>query len=437
VRAMDQRVWKKPFRLVTAASAVVVASSVFMASSDVHALEDWMEFSNDAGSSWSQPFDRSFVRRWESQPRRGYTTLSNKNIAPTRAAIKQYKDIVANGGWKRIPDVKLRAGVSDPAVAALRQRLRITGDLEQRGGFRETFDYYVEKALKRAQKRHGLSPTGVLDSATRAALNVSARARLRQLRLNLTRLNRLSRQTSREDRYVFVNIPAAQIEAVENGEVVSRHSAVVGKPSRQTPILKSRIHELNFNKEWILPPTVIREDLVPKGRSMSRRGNNVLERYGIDAYANYDAYRRGDKLNPRQINWSSSQPMNLFYAQEAGNDNPLGFVKLNFHNRHAVYLHDTPSQSLFGRNKRAESSGCVRVQGVEQLVAWVLRDTPGWGISRVRQMKRTGETLDVKVKNAVPLYMNYVTAWATPDGVVHFRRDIYGRDGVGATASAY
>jgi len=434
---MDQRVWKKPFRLVTAASAVVVASSVFMASSDVHALEDWMEFSNDAGSSWSQPFDRSFVRRWESQPRRGYTTLSKKNIAPTRAAIKQYKDIVANGGWKRIPDVKLRAGVSDPAVAALRQRLRITGDLEQRGGFRETFDYYVEKALKRAQKRHGLSPTGVLDSATRAALNVSARARLRQLRLNLTRLNRLSRQTSREDRYVFVNIPAAQIEAVENGEVVSRHSAVVGKPSRQTPILKSRIHELNFNKEWILPPTVIREDLVPKGRSMSRRGNNVLERYGIDAYANYDAYRRGDKLNPRQINWSSSQPMNLFYAQEAGNDNPLGFVKLNFHNRHAVYLHDTPSQSLFGRNKRAESSGCVRVQGVEQLVAWVLRDTPGWGISRVRQMKRTGETLDVKVKNAVPLYMNYVTAWATPDGVVHFRRDIYGRDGVGATASAY
>jgi murein L,D-transpeptidase YcbB/YkuD len=434
---MNQRVWKKPFRLVTAASAILVASSVFMASSDVRALEDWMEFSNDAGSSWSQPFDRSFVRRWESQPRRGYTTLSNKNIAPTRAAIEQYKDIVANGGWKRIPDVKLRAGVSDPAVAALRQRLRITGDLEQRGGFRETFDYYVEKALKRAQKRHGLSPTGVLDRATRAALNVPARARLRQLRLNLTRLNRLSRQTSREDRYVFVNIPAAQIEAVENGEVVSRHSTVVGKPSRQTPILKSRIHELNFNKEWILPPTVIREDLVPKGRSMSRRGNNVLERYGIDAYANYDAYRRGDKLNPRQINWSSSQPMNLFYAQEAGNDNPLGFVKLNFHNRHAVYLHDTPSQSLFGRNKRAESSGCVRVQGVEQLVAWVLRDTPGWGISRVRQMKRTGETLDVKVKNAVPLYMNYVTAWATPDGVVHFRRDIYGRDGVGATASAY
>ncbi len=435
---MTKRVSNKRWGVRFAASALAVSIGVpAMMTDRAIALENWLQFGNDPGSSWSQPFDRSFIRRWESQPRRGYATLSKNNIKPTRRAIETYRKIVADGGWKRIPDVKLRSGISDPAVAVLRRRLQITGDLEQRGGFRNTFDYYVEKAVKRAQKRHGLSPTGVVDSATRAALNVSARSRLRQLRRNLNRLASLSRQTARDDRYVLVNIPAAQIEAVENGKVVSRHSAVVGKPSRQTPILKSRIHELNFNKEWILPPTVIREDLVPKGRSMSREGKSVLERYGIDAYANYDAYRRDDKLNPRSINWSSSQPLNLVYAQDPGNDNPLGFVKLNFHNRHAVYLHDTPSQSLFGRNRRAESSGCVRVQGVEQLVAWVLRDTPGWRLSRVRQMKRTGETLNVEVTNPVPLYMNYITAWSTPDGVVHFRRDIYGRDGVGATASAY
>jgi len=435
---MYKRVFRRHFSKTLTASAVMVAACISMsASGPAVALENWMDFGDGSGSSWSQPFDRSFVRQWESQPRRGYATLSEDNLDPTRQAIRKYEQIVSNGGWPRIPDVKLRPGMSDPAVAVLRQRLRASGDLEQRGGFRNTFDYYVEKALKRAQKRHGLTPTGVIDSATQAALNVSAQTRLRQLRLNLNRLVRLSRETAREDRYVLVNIPAAQIEAVENGQVVSRHAAVVGKPSRQTPILTSRIHELNFNKEWILPPTVIREDLVPKGRSMSQKGENVLERFGIDAYANYDAYRRGSKLNPRSINWSSSQPLNLFYAQEAGNDNPLGFVKLNFHNRHAVYLHDTPSQSLFGRNRRAESSGCVRVQGVEQLVTWVLRDTPGWSLSRVRQMKRTGETQDVRVVNPVPLYMNYVTAWATPDNMVHFRRDIYGRDGVGATASAY
>lgn len=408
-----------------------------LAGDSARALDDWIQFGDKRGSSWSQPFDRSFVQRWESQPRRGYATLSADNLEPSRAAIRQYAEIAKKGGWPRIPDVKLRAGISDPAVAILRKRLQITGDLEQRGGYAQTFDYYVEKAVKRAQQRHGLTPTGVLDSATRAALNVSARTRLLQLRRNLGRIASLSKKAARHGRYVLVNIPAAQIEAVENGKVVSRHSAVIGKPSRQTPVLQSRIHEINFNKEWILPPTVIREDLVPKGRSMSQAGKNVLERYGIDAYANYDAYRRGDKLNPRKINWSSSQPLNLLYAQEPGNDNPLGFVKLNFHNPHAVYLHDTPSQSLFGRNYRAESSGCVRVQGVEQLVAWILRDTPGWTLSRVRQMERTGETLFVDVKDPVQLYMNYITAWATPDGVAHFRRDIYGRDGVGATASAY
>jgi len=435
---MSGQFLKTIFRKVLAACVgVLVAGATLAVGETAHALDDWMQFGDKPGSSWSQPFDRSFIRRWESQPRRGYTTLSKKNLEPTRAAIRQYRDIVRDGGWPRIPDVKLRSGVSDPAVAVLRKRLQITGDLKQRGGYPRTYDYYVEKAVKRAQKRHGLTPTGIVDSATRAALNVSARARLQQLRRNLSRLTTLSRQASKYGRYVLVNIPAAQIEAVENGNVVSRHAAVVGKPSRQTPVLQSRIHEINFNKEWILPPTVIREDLVPKGRSMSRAGKNVLERYGIDAYASYDAYRRGNKLNPRSINWSSSQPLNLFYAQDPGNDNPLGFVKLNFHNAHAVYLHDTPSQSLFGRNRRAESSGCIRVQGVHQLVNWILRDTPGWSLSRVRQMERTGETLDVDVKNPVKLFMSYVTAWATPDGVAHFRRDLYGRDGVGATASAY
>jgi len=423
-------------RLFVSLLAVALSVPILFAT-DAFAIDDWINFGEKPGSSWSQPFDRSFVRRWESQPRRGFPTLSKQNLEPTRKAIERYAQIVAEGGWKRIPDVKLRAGVSDRAVVALRRRLQSTEDLEQRGGYAQTFDYYVEKAVKRAQKRHGLTPTGIVDEETRAALNVPARARLRQLRQNLVRLRRLTRDTADDERYVFVNVPAAQIEAVKNGRVVSRHAAVVGKSSRQTPILKSRIHEINFNKEWILPPTVIREDLVPKGRAMSRKGESVLKRYGIDAYANYAAYRRDDKMEPKSINWSSSEPLNLVYAQAPGNDNPLGFVKLNFHNRHMVYLHDTPSKSLFGRNYRAESSGCVRVQGVEQLVAWILRDTSGWSLSRVRQMKRTGETLYVDVKNPVPLYMNYVTAWSTPDGIVHFRRDLYRRDNVGTLASNY
>ena len=111
-------------------------------------------------------------------------------------------------------------------------------------------------------------------------------------------------------------------------------------------------------------------------------------------------------------------------------------MKINFNNSHSVYMHDTPSQSLFGRNFRAASSGCVRVHGIEQLATWVLADL-GWRPEHVRQMKESGERRDVTLKKPVPLHFVYITAWATHDGVVQFRRDIYQKDGIGAVAAAY
>jgi len=110
----------------------------------------------------------------------------------------------------------------------------------------------------------------------------------------------------------------------------------------------------------------------------------------------------------------------------------MGSVKINFHNQHQVYLHDTPSKNLFGKEKRFHSSGCVRVQNVRDLISWILETNgPDWSRARVDEIIHTGERLDVKVKKPVPLYMTYVTAWANSDGIVHFRDDIYGRDGLG------
>jgi murein L,D-transpeptidase YcbB/YkuD len=230
---------------------------------------------------------------------------------------------------------------------------------------------------------------------------------------------------------VLVNIPAAQIEAVERDGVVSRHAGVVGKPDRPTPMLTSAIHELNFNAVWYLPPTVIEQDLIPKGREMAKRGQSVLVKYGIDAYGG-----DGKKLNPAKINWSTATAKGLTYRQQPGPENPLGFVKINFHNAHAVYMYDTPSQSLFGRNFRAASSGCVRVHGIDQLAAWLTADQ-GWKPEHIAQMKETGERLDVKLRKPVPLYFAYITAWATEDGLVQFRRDLYQKDGIGEKAGAY
>ena len=394
--------------------------------------QEWMNFGDSTPSNdWEQPFDRSFVKQWENNPQRGYPTLSKRNLIPLKTAIKRYSGILARGGWKSVPKFKLRTGTNHIAVAYLRRRLEITGDLRQRSGYPKMFDSYVDKAVKRFQIRHGLTPSGIVDKRTLAALNVPASARLRQLRRNLVRLRTLAASSSK--RYIAVNIPSAQVEAVENDQVVSRHSGVVGKLDRQTPVLQSKIFQVKFNPTWTVPPTVIERDIIPKGREMRRRGRSVLARYNIDAFKSFG----GPKLDPSTINWNSPAAKKYVYRQQPGKDNPLGFVKIDFHNRHAVYLHDTPSKTLFSRNFRAASSGCVRVQNIQQLIAWLMRDDQQWDRHRIDQMKQTGETLNVKLKSRVPIHLVYLTGWATPDGMVHFRRDLYRRDGVVLTASAY
>jgi murein L,D-transpeptidase YcbB/YkuD len=391
-------------------------------------VDNWIRFPGSVYASHSDPTDRAFIKEWESTPPKGYPTLSPANLAATTAAIKRYTEIVAAGGWKPLPDVQLQSGSAGPEVALLRQRLLLSGDLRDQSDS-EHFDFYVDKAVKRYQASNGLAPTGIVDKRTIASLNIPAAARLKQLKLNLERLSELAKGTGKK--YVVVNIPAAQIEAVENDRIVSRHAGVVGKPERPTPILKSAIHELNFNAIWHLPPTVIEQDLVPKGRDMAKHGQSVLVKYGIDAYGG-----DGKKLDPTKINWSSPTAKGLTYRQQPGPENPLGFVKINFNNAYSVYMHDTPSQSLFGRNFRAASSGCVRVHGIEQLAGWLMADQ-GWKPEHVAQMKETGERLDVRLKKPVPLYFAYITAWATEDGLVQFRRDIYQKDGIGEKAGAY
>jgi murein L,D-transpeptidase YcbB/YkuD len=229
----------------------------------------------------------------------------------------------------------------------------------------------------------------------------------------------------------MVNIPAAQVEAVESGQVAQRHAAVVGKFERQTPELSSKIMEINFNPYWYVPRSIVYKDLVPKAREFAQRGQDMLAAYHMEAF---DA--SGAPLDSRSINWAGDAVYGYNYRQLPWQENSLGFVKINFPNKDSVYMHDTPLKSLFGRNVRFESSGCVRVHNVEALVAWILRDTPGWSMERVLAMKQTSEQADVRLAKPIPVYFVYVSAWATPDGVVNFRPDIYNHDGAAETASA-
>jgi L,D-transpeptidase YcbB len=397
----------------------------------------WVRFPGQTYESTTQPsYDRQLMKEWESQPPKGFPTLSAENLNAMKSAIKRYDDVSKSGGFPLIPQLEkggglrqMSLGLLSPVVATVKQRLALSGDMrDQENDGSTNFDYALEKAVKRFQASNGLTPTGVVDPRTIDALNVPAQVRLKQLQTNLNRMTELARGLPKK--YVLVNIPAAQIEAVEGTEVYSRHSGVVGKLDRQTPILRSAIHQLNFNPVWHLPPTVISKDLIPKGIDMQRRGQDALAKLGIDAYT-----ADGRKVDSNKVNWSMATGYS--FKQQPGPENPLGFVKINFNNAHSVYMHSTPSDNLFGRNFRAASSGCVRVSGIEQLANWLLADQGGWNPERIIGMKKSGERLDVSLKKPVPLYFAYITAWATSDGVIQFRRDLYEKDGVGAVAAAY
>ncbi len=425
-------VWISCGAVVTAQVMGLVAFSASAAAQD----NDWMRWGPQSTTgAIASDYDRDFIREWEKNPPKGFPTLSKANLAPIKTAIARYEDIVKRGGWQPIPDVKamdgksLQRGQSGNAVALVQARLMMAGDLAEGASSLGSFDGALEAAVKRYQASNGLTPTGIVDDRTATAMNVPADARLKQLKLNLGRVATLA--GTRGKRYVIVNIPAAQVEAVEADQVISRHTGVVGKTERPTPLLRSAITNLNFNPTWTLPPTVVSKDLIPKGVDMQKHNQNVLTKFGIDAY---DA--SGRKLDATKINWASSAPQSLTYKQQPGKENPLGFLKINFDSENSVYMHDTPSETLFGKNVRAASSGCVRVANIERLAAWLL-GAQGWTEERVRKMRETGERQDVSLKQSVPLNFVYITAWATPDGVVQFRRDLYQRDGVGAVAASY
>lgn len=350
------------------------------------------------------------------EPILSYDTLYNLQLA-----ISQYEPFVAAGGWEEVPQraFKLNLGKSDPAVVQLKRRLISSGDMPLVEFANDMFDADTDRAVRAFQARHGLVVNGWIDEATWYALNVPAATRLQQLYLNYTRVQQMAPQLT--ERYVVVNIPAATIEAVGGSMVEQRHTAVVGRADRATPILASKIHQINFNPYWHVPKSLVRRDLT----KYMLENPNYLAEQNIFIYDG-----SGNTISPATIDWANitDAQVNYMYRQEPGAENSMGHCKINFYNKHDVYLHDTPSKALFGENARFHSSGCVRVEGVNELVTWLLRDNGDWDRGRVDQTFSSLERLDVSVKGQVPIHTTYITAWANKQGTVSFRDDVYDFD---------
>jgi len=359
-------------------------------------------------------------------PKASLPTLSPATEQTTELAVGKYTNIQARGGWPMVPPTdRLRLGNRHPSVVPLRQRLIAVGDLEESAGGSDIFDSYVEAAVRRFQARHGISVDGVVRKETFERLNVPCDVRLGQLKTNVARLKVLTDRPLPR-RFVMVNIPAAQVEAVEHGVVVNRHIAIVGRPSRPSPELTSKIIEVNVNPYWTVPVSIVRKDLIP----LMQKDSNYLTSEHIRIFDQH-----GNELVPSQINWNSEEAVNYRFKQDPGDFNALGRLRIDFASPYGVYMHDTPEKNLFNEDMRFDSSGCVRVQNVRELVNWLLEDTPDWPPAAIEGAIKSGQRIDAKLKKPVPLFWVYLTAWATSDGVVQFRDDIYNKDGLGQYAT--
>lgn len=385
-----------------------------------------MKLSFDSQAEWKDRFDASSSRVTRTSASRT-PLLSPETAQQTEVAIQDYTGIVSRGGWAQVPaGPRLKLGSQGERVVALRQRLAASADLDPNLANGSTFDSYVEGAVKRFQARHGLIPVGVVGDDTMQSLNIPAETRLRQLETNLVRIRTMAGGNIGQ-RYVLVNIPGAEVEAVENGVVEARYTAVVGKVDRASPVLDAKIQQVNFNPTWTVPASIIRKDLIP----MMQKDPEYLTKKKIRIIA-----PSGEEVPPTAIDWNTMDGMKYMYRQDPGDDNSMGNVRINMPNKDGVYMHDTPTKGYFGENARFLSSGCVRVQNVRELVGWLAKHQGGWDRRQIDAAIRTGERIDINLNPYVNVYWRYISGWGGADGLVQFREDIYGLDGTGELAMA-
>lgn len=342
-----------------------------------------------------------------------------------RERLREYRAIAAAGGWSPISDgPTLKAGASDPRVPALRHRLQVSRDLVPSAPEpyppSQLYDAELEAAVKRFQERHGLTADGAVGPGTRAALNVPVASRIDQIRVNLERGRWVLHEVHGE--FVLVDVAGFHVSYFHDDQPVWTSRVVVGRPYRETPIFRSTITYVVLNPTWTIPPGILVKDKLP----VIRRDPGYLTRNSIRVLDS-----NGREVDPHSVDWSRYSGGRLppyQFRQDPGDDNALGLVKIMFPNPYLVYLHDTPSKSLFDKDERTFSSGCIRVEKAFELAERVLNDPERWNRAAIDAAIASKRTQTVNLAKPVAVLILYWTAQPRPDGQVIFRNDVYGRD---------
>ena len=336
--------------------------------------------------------------------------LVYKKLKKALQLINQYPD-------KTFKNIEIQDKIvlndTNVIIPEIKNRLIYWRDLKKPDTITSIYDQTTQMAVKRFQSRHGLAPDGVIGKGTINALNVSKKRRKEQIIANMERWRWYPRDFEKE--YLLINIPDYSLQLVRDKDTVRSHRIIVGKIKRNTPILSSKLSYVVFNPTWTLPPTILKEDVIPaatKDRSYFTSKNMTI-------------YEGSTIVNPEE--WNPAKAKSYRYVQRPGAFNSLGLVKIMFPNRFSVYLHDTNSRGYFSRENRSLSSGCVRVQDPFVLTEYLLDDSEKWTQETIKEVIDSEETVNVTFTKNIYLHLLYWTAWSEAN-TLQFRSDIYNLD---------
>ncbi|WP_291119442.1 L,D-transpeptidase family protein [Flavobacterium sp. UBA6135] len=309
---------------------------------------------------------------------------------------------------------KIVANDTNNVLIPIKKRLMYWNDLKPIDSLTSIYDESTQNAIKKFQMRHGLAPDGIIGKGTVAALNFSKEKRKAQIIVNMERWRWYPKEFERD--YLIINIPDYTLLAIKDKDTSRTHKVIVGTAKRSTPILSSKLSYVVFNPTWTVPPTILKEDVIPA----TQKNRSYLAKKNITVYDS-----KGQIVSAE--NWQASQARSYRYVQSPGSSNSLGLVKIMFPNRFSVYLHDTNTRGYFERENRSISSGCVRVQNPFELTEYLLNDPEKWNKERIDEIIKEGATKNVNINHNCYIHLLYWTAWSE-NGQLIFRDDIYNLD---------
>jgi murein L,D-transpeptidase YcbB/YkuD len=351
-----------------------------------------------------------------------------EQLKPDVPAYRQMKSELAH--YRKLADTQqfffvptgtvLKPGQTGEGMVLLRRRLAQLGYLPLNAPESEHFGVTLEGAVREFQRDHSIDSDGIVGRQSFEVLNMTFQQRVDKLRINMDRVRWISQDLS--DDFILVNIAGYELQYFRNRELVWETPVMTGTINTRTPIFQKRLRYLEFNPTWTPPHSIINRSLFAKFKANPQ--------YAVDK--NYKFYNSsGTAVDPFKIDWNKYTGPTFPYrvVQAPGPYNAMGQVKFMFPNRHAIYIHDTPSKALFSRTSRAFSAGCIRVKDPLELARILLDDPDNWSAGKIDALLASGKPQQVaRIQRKIDVLLMYWTVSPTTSGRMQFHPDIYELD---------